>query len=101
MFETGEQYFAFRCDGFKSALQAFRQSKEMWNWWKMQYMMIDQELLVAADQQPDIPMTDTINLDIYQAIHLGLEYYPHKTLVKKVLVDYEVAVKNVIEKQSI
>lgn len=94
MFETGEEYFAFRCVGFEDALKAFRQSREMWNWWKYQYYMIDFDMIIHQQEA-----RLGLNLNVYQAIHIGLEYFPNKAIIDKAMRDYERIVQD-ISKES-
>jgi len=91
MFDMGEEYFKWRCDGFEKALQAFRTSREMWAWWKAQYIIIDRQLLTDAVN---------FNMEMYRAFHLGLEYFPHEAIVKKALGDYEKVAQGIIKESK-
>lgn len=90
LFEIGEEYFQWRCDGFEKVLQAFRYSREMWSWWKYQYLIIDEQLLL--DKTP-------ITFEIYRLQHLGLEYWPNSAIVDKALADYDKVVQNLIKSE--
>ena len=91
MFETGEEYFKWRCNGYEKALQAFRTSREMWHWWRVQYIIIDGQLL--SDKQP-------FNMPMYRAFHIGLEYFPHEAIVRKAMDDYENIAQEIINKHK-
>lgn len=88
MYEIGEEYFQLKCNGFEEALEAFRKSREMWHWWKIQYLMLDEQLVLHKVG---------FNLDLYRAHHIGLEYWPNKAIVQKALFDYEKIVQDIIK----
>ncbi len=88
MFETGEEFFEFKCAGFTQVLEIFRKSKSMWNWWNQQYLIIDEA--IAANGR-------TMKLEEYRATHLGLEYYPDEAIVKKAITEYEQITQSLIK----
>lgn len=92
MYETGEDYFAWQCKGFDDVLQSFRSSREMWNWWKQQYYLIDEHIIRsrAADLAADG------GRKMYRTHHLGIEYYPNEAIVDKAMRDYESIVQDII-----
>lgn len=89
MYETGEEYFEWRCNGFTGVLKAFRHSRVMWQWWKEQYFIID-EAICASEAH--------LTRDLYRALHLGIENYPDETIVTKAMDEYDRAVQTEIKK---
>lgn len=97
IFEFGEEYFEYRCNNFKDALKAFRASREMWNWWKYQYYMIDEQLLNLHSVSI---LESTAGIEIYRAQHLGLEHWPNRAIVDKAMKDYERIAQNIIKESQ-
>lgn len=89
MYETGEEYFEWRCNGFTQVLDMFRKSQAMWEWWINQYFMIDEAII-----QDNSKLTQ----ELYRAIHLGLEYYPDEAIVQRAMDEYEHASQREITK---
>ena len=88
MYETGEEYFQWRCNGWTKILNEFRKSKEMWNWWKVQYAIIDEQIVLSKLDY---------DFNLYRTHHLGLEYGPDTAIVRRVLSSFEKAVQNEIK----
>ena len=88
MYEMGEEYFAWHCKGWDKILKVFRESKMMWNWWKVQYAIIDEQIVLNGED---------LDIDLYRAHHIGLEYWPNRVIVKQVLDSFERAIKNEIK----
>lgn len=102
IYELGEEYFAWRCQGFDDVLQVFRKNRQMWNWWTRQYYMIDRYLLgeTPAEQKNAERLLGGLNgMKIYRAQHIGLEYWPNKAIVRQALNDYDRIVQGLIKKE--
>jgi hypothetical protein len=88
MYDFGIEYFKYSCDGYSRALKAFERSKEMWNWWKQQYYIVDEGILETLSPG------EVITLDLYRAFHLGFEYYCNEAIAEKAMDDYDKIVQN-------
>lgn len=87
MYETGEEYFKWRCGDWTRILNEFRKSKEAWSWWKIQYAILDEQI-VLNDKDYDI--------EIYRAHHIGLEYWPNPAIVRRILSSFEKVIQQEI-----
>lgn len=92
MYEVGELYFEEKCKSWHRIRDAFRRSPQIWAWWKRQWEMMDEHIVLNNVRLK--------SREEYAAIHLGLEYYPNYVLVKHALDSYDKIIANHIKEAT-
>lgn len=91
LLDTGREFFTWLNHGY-DLLDAFLQSKELWNWWKIQYYILDEELLGKPY---------TITVKFYRYMHLGIKVFPQQSIILKAIEDYEKNTLKTVDKSII
>jgi hypothetical protein len=74
IFETGCIYLDIYLGGDKKIIRDFEYSREFWNWWRMQYRLVDEVFLEKYCEYNRANDTEHFSLlKIYINMHLSIE----------------------------
>lgn len=98
-YENGMEYLFEFTGGDEAMIDEICKARIFWNWWKLQYKILDELFLRKIDETSDRPQLHTELIDAYDSIHILCGLYIDRVVFQKIYDDSARMITEVVKRK--